>query len=210
MTNNPRIYLWIALALMVWLNYDAWQRDYGPTPSVITNTTQPANGKPATATSSANDLANQIPEAPKESAPATAAPAAAGATGSTTGESTDSVPGSAVSGSTAPGAASAPVVHVRTDVLDVDISTVGGTIQRADLLKYPKVKGETTPVRLENQDDPQSTYVLQSGLTGAPPTPSHVTTLQSAKSDYQLGADNELRVPLTWTGDNGVQVTKTF
>ena len=49
MTNNPRIYLWIALALMVWLNYDAWQRDYGPRPDVITNTTRSANGIPATA-----------------------------------------------------------------------------------------------------------------------------------------------------------------
>src|ERR1700730_17010394 len=47
MTNNPRIYLWIALALMVWLNYDAWQRDYGPRPDVVTTTTRPANGGPA-------------------------------------------------------------------------------------------------------------------------------------------------------------------
>jgi len=193
MTNNPRIYLWIALALMVWLNYDAWQRDYTPAQAAITNTTQPANPNPAAAASSPNDLANQVPEASTSKEPS--APAA-------TPSSTTPTPASAPS--------SAAVVHVRTDVLDIDISTLGGTIQRADLLNYPKVKGETTPVRLENLDDPQSTYVLQSGLTGAPPTPSHVTTLQSAKSDYQLGADNELRVPLTWTGDNGVQVTKTF
>ncbi|MBS0416364.1 MAG: membrane protein insertase YidC [Proteobacteria bacterium] len=194
MTNNPRIYLWVALALMVWLNYDAWQRDYAPPPN-ITNIVQPANPNPATATSSPNDLANQIPQAssPKESAPA------AGAT----------APGAADTTS-APAATSAPVVHVRTDVLDIDISTLGGTIQRADLLKYPKVKGETTPVRLENQDEPQSTYLLQSGLTGTSPTPSHLTALQSAKSSYDLGTGNELRVPLTWTNDNGVQVTKTF
>jgi len=195
MTNNPRIYLWIALALMVWLNYDAWQRDYAPAQAAITNTTQPANPNPAAANNSPSDLANQIPQAStsKESSPASsaAAPTAAEAT-------------------PAPAANSAPVVHVRTDVLDIDISTLGGTIQRADLLNYPKVKGETTPVRLENQDDPQSAYLLQSGLTGTPPTPSHVTPLQSAKSDYDLGSGNELRVPLTWTGDNGVQVTKTF
>ena len=194
MTNNPRIYLWVALALMVWLNYDAWQRDYAP-PAAITNIVQPANPNPATATSAPNDLANQIPQAssPKESAPA------AGATAPNTAQTTS-----------APAATTAPVVHVRTDVLDIDISTLGGTIQRADLLKYPKVKGETTPVRLENQDDPQSIYLLQSGLTGTPPTPSHLTALQSAKSDYDLGTGNELRVPLTWTNDNGVQVTKTF
>ena len=201
MTNNPRIYLWVALALMVWLNYDAWQRDYGPRPDVITNTTRPFNANPATGTRPGNDLANQIPEAPKETSSGPPGAAAANAP-------SDAVPG--VTGTSNPGVPSAPLVHVRTDVLDLDISTQGGTIQRADLLKYPKVKGETAPVRLENQDDPQTEYLLQSGLTGTQPTPSHLTPLQSDKTDYQLGSDNELRVPLTWTSDNGVKVTKTF
>ena len=199
MTNNPRIYLWVALALMVWLNYDAWQRDYAPAATAITNTTHPANSNPAAAAASPNDLANQIPEASKE----TASPAASGG-------SPPAAAAAATDPASSPAASSAPVVHVHTDVLDIDISTAGGTIQRADLLGYPQIKGETAPVRLENQDDPQTTYVLQSGLTGTQPTPSHLTPLQSAKSDYQLGSDKELRVPLTWTGDQGVQVTKTF
>ena len=203
MTNNPRIYLWIALALMVWLNYDAWQRDYGPRPDVITNITRPANGSPAAAAS--GDLANQIPQIPKETSPAAGAPAAAAKA------PTDSVPGT---GATVPpeaaDAASSPVVHVRTDVLDLDISTRGGTIQRADLVNYPKVKGEAAPVRLENQDDPQTLYLLQSGLTGPQPTPSHLTPLTSDRTDYQLGSAAELRVPLTWTSPEGVKVTKTF
>jgi YidC/Oxa1 family membrane protein insertase len=219
MTNNPRIYLWIALALMVWLNYDAWQRDYGPSPSAIINTAHPANGNPATAASSANDLANQIPEATKATSPAVAtaagpgAPDTGGIAGSTAGASIDSVPDSPTTDSTATsaaGTASAAVVHVHTDVLDIEISTLGGTIQRADLLRYPKVKGETAPVRLENNDDPLTAYLLQSGLTGPQPAPNHLTPLQSAQSDYQLGSENELRVPLTWKSDNGVQVTKTF
>ena len=181
---------------MAWLNWDAFQRDYAPAANAITNTTHPANPNPSSAAASSNDLANQIPQAGKETSPAsnaTATPA--------TANSTETA---------APAASSAPVVHVLTDVLDIDISTLGGTIQRADLLKYPKVKGESAPVRLENQDDPLTTYLLQSGLTGSQPTPSHLTPLQSAKSDYQLGNDNELRVPLTWTNDKGVQVTKTF
>ena len=202
MTNNPRIYLWIALALMAWLNWDAYQRDYAPAATAITNTTHPANANPATATNSASDIANQIPQAAKENPSAQNGATPNGAAPTTAAEST-STP--------ATQAPAAPVVHVHTDVLDMDISTVGGTIQRADLLKYPKVKGETAPVRLENQDDPATTYLLQSGLTGSQPTPSHLTPMQSAKSDYELGAnENELRVPLTWTSDKGVQVTKTF
>jgi YidC/Oxa1 family membrane protein insertase len=204
MTNNPRIYLWIALALMVWLNYDAWQRDYGPRPDVVTNTARPANG-PAPAPPPGSDLANQIPQAPKQAAAANGAAAgsAAGATpaaGSSPGATEPATPDSA-----APA-----VIHVHTDVLDIDINTRGGTLQRADLLKYPKVKGEATPVRLENQDDPQTLYLLQSGLTGTQPTPTHLADLASERTDYQLGSANELRVPLYWTSDQGVKVTKTF
>jgi YidC/Oxa1 family membrane protein insertase len=204
MTNNPRIYLWIALLAMIYLNYDVWQRDYGARPDVVTNTTRPANGGPAS-TSASSDLANQIPQAPKEAAPANgsgAAPTAA------TPAAAAAVPGSTAPST--PETAAAPVIHVRTDVLDMDISTRGGTLQRADLLKYPQVKGEATPVRLENVDDPQTVYLLQSGLAGPQPTPTHVTPLTSERSEYQLGNANELRVPLTWTSDQGVKVTKTF
>jgi YidC/Oxa1 family membrane protein insertase len=204
MTNNPRIYLWIALLAMIYLNYDVWQRDYGARPDVVTNTTRPANGGPAS-TSASSDLANQIPQAPKEAAPANgsgAAPTAA------TPAAAAAVPGSTAPST--PETAAAPVIHVRTDVLDMDISTRGGTLQRADLLKYPQVKGEATPVRLENVDDPQTVYLLQSGLAGPQPTPTHVTQLTSERSEYQLGNANELRVPLTWTSDQGVKVTKTF
>jgi YidC/Oxa1 family membrane protein insertase len=197
MTNNPRIYLWIALALMIFLNYDAWQRDYGARPELIPNT--PSTGN-IPATPANNDLANQIPQAPKEAKPA-ASPS--GAPASTTGEASASAATSATETTTA------PVVHVRTDVLDLDISTRGGTIQRADLIKYPQVKGETTPVRLESPD-PQKLYLLQSGLTGPQATPNHLTPLESERNDYQLGNSNELRVPLTWTDADGVKVTKTF
>src|SRR5436305_1855938 len=31
-SNNPRIYIWGALALVVFLNYQAWMTDYGPKP----------------------------------------------------------------------------------------------------------------------------------------------------------------------------------
>ena len=202
MTNNPRVFLWIAVALLAWLNYDAWNRDYGPRPELISNTTRPAGGSSTAAP--ANDLANQIPQAEKPPQ-AGGAPAAAGSAQAATGtQGNPEIP----SGN--PSTGPAKVVHVRTDVLDVDISTSGGTVDRADLLKYPKVKGEAAPVRLENEDDPLSLYVLQSGLTGPQPTPNHLAPFTSERSDYQLDSANELRVPLTWTGDQGVKVTKTF
>ena len=206
MTNNPRIYLWLALLAMVWLNYTQWQQDYGPRPDAVSNTTRSANGAPAPAAPATGDLANQVPQAPKE---------AAAPTGAASSTSSAPIPAAAaaVPGSTAsatPDSTAAPVIHVRTDVLDLDISTRGGTLQRVDLLKYPKVKGEAAPVRLENQDDPQTLYLLQSGLTGHEATPTHLTLLTSERLDYQLGSANELRVPLTWTSEQGVKVTKTY
>ena len=29
MTNNIRVFLWLGLALALWLNYSQWQIDYG-------------------------------------------------------------------------------------------------------------------------------------------------------------------------------------
>ena len=33
MTNNIRVFLWLGLALALWLNYSQWQMDYGPKPA---------------------------------------------------------------------------------------------------------------------------------------------------------------------------------
>ena len=191
MTNNLRVYLWIALALAVYFNYTTWTADYGPRPESTAATASGRGAKPGTR------LSEEVPQAtssaqPKSSTPAAAAPAAAAGTEG----SVDS---------------NAPIVHVVTDVLDLDISTRGGTIQRVDLPKYQKVKGEQAPVRLENVDDPASLYVLQSGLTGAAgrDVPNHLATFTVAQSTYQLDSSGVLRVPLTWTSD-GITVTKTY
>ena len=102
-------------------------------------------------------------------------------------------------------------VHVTTDVLDVAISTRGGTLERVDLPAYALVKGEAARVRLENQDSDATLYQLQSGLTGpgkADLYPTHLALYTSPQTQYTLqGA--ELRVPLTWSAD-GITVVKTF
>jgi YidC/Oxa1 family membrane protein insertase len=205
MNNNPRIYLWIALALVVWLNYQAWMTDYGPKPGANTAATQQAQTahNPAPAQ---NDLSNRIPQVPQGE------PSASSNNKPT---ETPSPPGA-----TTPAATSTPamtpaaqVLHVHTDVFDVDISMSGGSIQRVDLLKYSKVKGEAEVVRLENIDEPSSLYVLQSGLIGPGegPYPTHQAAAWSApRSTYDMGDSQELQVPLTWTNDHGVTVTKTF
>ena len=39
--DNQRIFLWLALLFVLWLNVDAWMKDYGtsPAPATVTATT---------------------------------------------------------------------------------------------------------------------------------------------------------------------------
>ena len=203
MMNNPRIFLWILLIMAGWLNYEAWVRDYAPTSSA-TVAQQPGAQGP--------DLGASIPNAGAVSAPpaggaANPAPVPAPVPGASTGTAS---PAAEVPAATA-GVGGVPV-HVHTDVLDLDIDLKGGTIRRADMVKYPKVKGEPDRVRLMNTE-PNTLYLLQTGLTGPDSSarPTHLTEYSSAQKDYTLAPGaTELRVPLTWTNGDGVTVTKTF
>jgi YidC/Oxa1 family membrane protein insertase len=201
---NMRVVLWAALALLALANYTTWMHDYGPPPPAPPSA--PAAARSPQGAPPASDLGSRIPAAPPAAAPA-AAPSAA----SPGAASAPALTGTASAGAEAP-AAAAPLVHVRTDVLDVDISTRGGTLSRVDLLAYPRVKGEATPVRLENEDTPATLYELQSGLTGpsrAASYPTHLASYTSAQSSYRLEGRTALRVPLKWS-EGGVSVTKTL
>jgi YidC/Oxa1 family membrane protein insertase len=201
MTANPRVFVWIALALILWLNWEAWMRDYAPA----------APPTPAASTQSA-------PNGAKPSSIGDSVPQASSSTAASNAEKTPS-PAAGSAPAAAPGqveVANAPPtggkVHVLTDVLDLDINLQGGTFERADLLKYPKVKGGSELVRLMNTN-PDTLYLLQTGLTGPADAarPTHLSTFTSAQSEYRLGNAQELRVPLTWTDDSsGVTVTKTY
>ncbi len=208
MNNNPRIYLWFVLLAVGYFNYQAWMADYGPKPGANSiSSAQTSNGTHNTA-GGANDLSNRIPQAsnaespgtPGNKQPATQSPAPA-------------LPPTeaAVTGATDT-AATSQTIHVHTDVLDVDISTLGGTIQKADLLQFTKVKGESALVRLQNTDDPTTLFVLQSGLVGPgdAPYPTHLANWTTPRTLYDIDGSQELRVPLTWTNDHGVTVTKTY
>ena len=207
MSNNPRIYIWGALALVVFLNYQAWMTDYGPKPGANTTIGAQTTASPSNTVAPPTDLSNNIPQAPKAEQPGVGENTQRPSTGSTSATASETPAGTPAA--TAP---AGQVIHVHTDVLDLGISTTGGTIQRADLEQYTQVKGEAALVRLENVDTPLSTYVLQSGLIGPEktPYPTHLAQWSAAQTSYDIDAKQELRVPLTWTNDQGVTVTKTY
>ena len=194
---NIRFTLWIVLGAVLYYNYLAWQQDYRPLPQLSSTVAGAAGAR--------GSLGNSVPT--PEGGAASAVPTQSTATPPA---ATPTAPPGTLG--TAP-ESSAAKVHVVTDVLDLDISLRGGQIDRADLLQYPLHKDTpNVPVRLEN-DDPASLYVVQTGLTGTSDeaAPSHLATFTAAQTSYTLpdGA-TELRVPLTWTDDHGLTVTKTF
>ena len=191
--DNPRLYLWIGLALLAWMNVVQWNRDYGA----------PAAPPAATASTQAPDAGaaaqGQLPSVPTGQAAAPAASAAPSADASV----------AAAPAATGP----APSVRVVTDVLDLDISLQGGDLVRADLLKYPRDKKPgSPPVRLFNTQEPDY-HVARTGLRAlnGKAEPTHLALYTSAANEYRLAPGaQELRVPITWTDEQGVTVTKTY
>jgi YidC/Oxa1 family membrane protein insertase len=184
--------LWGALALVLWLNYQAWVQDHAP--SAVPSTSAATATAPSSTSGAAAALGESVPTI--DSTKGTAAP------------------GTTVTAVAAGGAPATDSVHVLTDVLDVDISLVGGELVRADLPMYPVHKDRpNVPVRLFNNTDAVSKFLLQSGLAGADPAaaPSHQAHFAAPATEYRLekGAA-QLLVPLTWSSPAGVSVTKTF
>ncbi len=104
-----------------------------------------------------------------------------------------------------------PMVTVTTDVLELKIDLLGGTVVSSRLLAYPAVQEiETDKVMLFDRRG-ERLFVAQSGLLSRQAHPNHASRYSSNRMDYQLstGAD-ELRVPLTWSDESGFRVTKTF
>jgi len=192
--DNLRVLIWAALALVLYLNYNAWQADYAPAKIPAVATTASSQG-------SGTEKANQsLPELPSESTGSSAAPSTS-ATASTPAAATP-----------ATSETSAPLVHVKTDVLDLDISTQGGELVRAELPKYPKIKNQPDiPIRLFNPDPPL--FVARSGLRAADKRsePNHMAQFQASEKEYQLApSGKKLEVPLQWSDGQGLTATKTY
>ena len=103
------------------------------------------------------------------------------------------------------GAAAAPraVVHVRTDVLDLDISTRGGTLDARGPARLSEGEGRERrrcAWRTRTPDDALRAAVRAHRPGRAAPYPNAPRDLQQrALADYTLEGAAELRVPLTWS-----------
>jgi len=199
--DNLRFILVVTFAMLVFMLWQAWDLDYGPKPEVA---------------------AIVSPEGikAKEDVPMTAEASSQAESGL---QNPVSVPVLAVS--------TAKTVKVKTDVIALEIDLQGGTVTNLDLLNYPVEKANnvvnnlrkmigmevaeinTAPVRLFN-DNQEKLFVAQSGLiagSGLAAAPNHYTVFTNEQDSYTLqpGQDS-LTVPITWTDNKGLVITKLF
>jgi len=186
--DNQRLLIWGLFALLAWVSYQTWVQDYAPKPVVA-----PAEqALPPTTDEAGGDL------------PALAAP-------------TDGVldaplvadPAVLETPATTPDAAS---IRVTTDVFSIEISTKGGTLQSATLLGYPVTKDQPDRLIELLSAAPSSFGAIQTGLriVGEGDEPNHRAMFSSSSSVYDMGAADELIVPMRWQSAAGVTVEKRF
>jgi YidC/Oxa1 family membrane protein insertase len=188
---------------MIWVE---WQRDYGPAPQATAQTgttpstlAEPLPDVPAAADLPSADEQAAVPQLPR---PESSGPESSGAESSGLGAEGQ--------GSEA-AAASQSRIRVTTDVLELEIDLVGGTVAAATLRDYPiDLEQPEQKVRLLEPGG-AGMFIAQSGLLSQQPAPNHTTAFQSAREEYALADGAErLEVPLSWAADTGQKVTKTL
>jgi YidC/Oxa1 family membrane protein insertase len=190
--DNIRIFLWAGLALLLWMNFQTWQKDYLPVPVVersLSNgesTTLPGLSGPVD-DSSFDATLPDIPNAP-------------------------AVDESPEVGAAVP-VARQSLIHVQTDVLDLQIDPHGGDIISAKLLGYPFRKDQPDiPVTLLNANVDEL-FVFHTGLRALDggPEANHLSTFTAERDEYILEDDSsELTVRLVWAGADGIAADKIY
>ena len=183
--DNQRLLIWAFFILLGWMTWQTWQQDYGPQPVQPI----PEQGEQPIAT----------PATPSDSMPELDAEAAAAPAVPQTAEGVD-----------APAVARS--ITVRTDVLDVEISAVGGTLQRAKLLRYPVAKDRPDQLVQLLDTSGAGLGLIESGVraSGGAAEATHLVTFTADAQRFELGDADELIVPLTWRDESGVVVEKRY
>jgi YidC/Oxa1 family membrane protein insertase len=176
--DTQRLILFFIFSFSLLLLWDAWQKEQQPKPPVV----------------SAAPAAPGVPTPARQLAP-TPAP----------------VSGAAPAASAVPGAAQAPSpsekVQIRTDLLVVELDTLGATLSRLELRKHKDVKDPEKNFVLLG---PEHDYSAQSGLIGEG-MPNHRTAWRALEGVRALapGADR-LQVRFAADGPSGVVVEKIY
>ncbi|MDO8417803.1 MAG: membrane protein insertase YidC [Agitococcus sp.] len=181
----------VGLAIVSYLMILAWQQDYGNTSTNSATTAAVSNNTAEVA------KATDLPSAPLVAANA----------------DIPAVVTKAELPVSAPIQSSTGLIHIKTDVLDLQIDPVGGDVVSLALPTYTKTVNSNESFNLL-QNDRQRVFIAQSGLIGANGADASAEgrpVYRSLKTNYQLAANEKtLEVPLYFTDKNGVEIQKIF
>lgn len=187
--DNQRLFLYTALGLITFLIYLTWQQTYHPpTPPAIVETIGTDNQGVVAGAPQAPTSADNIGDLPSAAGSAT----------------TSTVPADVAKGE--------KLVSVKTDVLDIQLSSIGGTLTNVNLLDYPvSLEDQETSFALVN-NIPSDLLVAESGLQSRQGTsaPTHKEPMAIEQESYELADADEIKVPFVWKSEDGVTVTKTY
>ena len=188
--DNQRLIVWGFFAITAYLTWQTWVQDYAPPPTTPA-TTQVETGNPATPV--VGEVTEDLPELST----------AAGGLPTVGSTDPDTSPVEPVN---------VPLVRVTTDVLEITINPRGGVLEGARVLDYPVEKDKPDEVieLLSNSSNEYS--VIRSWLRAdaGQSAPGQSAVYDAPETDYALGNQDSLSVPLTWTDESGVRVDKVF
>ncbi|HUW26849.1 MAG TPA: membrane protein insertase YidC [Gallionella sp.] len=105
---------------------------------------------------------------------------------------------------------SGKTIRVKTDILEAEISTIGGDINHLALLKHPDGLDKNKPLLLFQSGADTHNYVAQSGLLGVG-LPNHNNQFVSEQDQYELSGNAEqVQVRLDAESDSTLKVTKVI
>ncbi|WP_427501308.1 membrane protein insertase YidC [Methylomonas sp. MED-D] len=195
--DNIRFVLVMAMLMISYMLWEAWQIDYGPKPRAI------VSDKPIVAGDAGLSNVQQSPDAAQT--PAGQLTAQAVAADRVVKVKTDvyeleiDVEGGTLR---------------NLDLLNYPHEKTNTVVQKAwALIGLPAPEKNLAPIRLFDSN-PENLFLAQTGLVAnqnSSSAPDHHAVFSAERTDYTLAdGQDQLIVPLTWTNEQGLRVVKTF
>jgi YidC/Oxa1 family membrane protein insertase len=178
--EQQRLILWLALAFVFMLLWQAWMTDYATPPPPPQATAEAPSASAPSPLDDGLPPAARVPEDGDLPAP----------------------PGASIGPAFSPSTEAGQRIRVATDVLELDLGTTGAGLRRAVLRDYRISSTNEAPVTLLDDATASQLFVINSGVRGmdGEAEPTHRVEYATAALDYVLGdGEDELRVPFTWS-----------
>ncbi len=213
--DTRRFMLFGALGLVLLMLWDSWVAYTTPVKPAVTTQATVNTGSTNTGTTNTAVPARQDPNAQNNSIVPQAPVATSGSTEKTADQA---APGAVQVPNANPGVLKPDLptdqrVTVITDLLKVEIDSMGGDVRKVELIKLPVSVDKPDQPFVLMTDTGKNLFIAQSGLAvnGDRKLPNHNTRFSIEKTRYELTAGkDEVTARLNWQGPDGVRYSKYF